>query len=222
MFQMSSSVRILGWLKADASGDAESAPDCVGSGMAALDFAHVGTDFFDVAADLHDVSRESPTMSLLYLVEMSIPRFCRNVDCAASTKRANSSGRARSSGVKSRARSCSVRRSSLSIACRIASGVKRSALSSSASCGLSSSAWMMSSMAIGGMFVVLPVNCLVEFSLEWHYHSTRLESISSRSPSQPVPRSERASSTDIGSTDFYVAARVRSAKLIASRLVASW
>ena len=47
-------------------------------------------------------------------------------------------------------------------------------------------------------------------------HVERLERIASRSPSQPIPRSARASSTDTAS-----AARVRNAKLTASRLVVS-
>ena len=47
-------------------------------------------------------------------------------------------------------------------------------------------------------------------------HGERFDRIVSSSPSQPVPRSARASSTDMGST-----ASVRNAKLIASRLVAS-
>src|SRR5207248_1744726 len=48
-------------------------------------------------------------------------------------------------------------------------------------------------------------------------HPARLARISSRSPSQPEPRSRRASSTPNGS-----AASVRKAKFTASRLVKSW
>ena len=49
------------------------------------------------------------------------------------------------------------------------------------------------------------------------YHCTRLERIALRSPSQPIPRRDRASSTEAGSV-----ASIRNARLIASRLVASW